>query len=76
MHQTKKGGQVTFGNKITYMPDRGECLTEDQARHIYKKVEVDKMINIETMKQEIEDDRVNRNRLKEEEEDETESNPY
>ena len=37
---------------------------------------MDKIINIETMKQEIEDDRVTRNRLKEEEEDETESNPY
>ena len=54
----------------------GKCLTEDQARHIYKKVEADMIINIETMKQEIEDDRVTRNRLKEEEEDENESNPY
>ena len=35
---------------------------------------MDKMINIETMKQEIEEDRVTRNRLKEEE-DEIESNP-
>ena len=33
-------------------------LTEDQARHIYKKVKTDKIINVETMKQEIEDDRV------------------
>ena len=37
---------------------------------------MDKIINTETMKQEIEDDRVTRNRLKEEEEDEIESNPY
>ena len=51
-------------------------MAEDQARHIYKKVEVDKIINVETMKQEIEDDRLTRNRLKEEEEDEIESNPY
>ena len=51
-------------------------MTEDQAKHIYKKVEMDKIINIETMEQEIEDDRLTRNRLKEEEEDETESNPY
>ena len=36
---------------------------------------MDKIINIETMKQEIEDDKVTRNRHKEEE-DETESNPY
>ena len=33
-----------------------------------------KIINVETMKQEIEDDRVTRNRLKEE--DEIGSNPY
>ena len=39
-------------------------------------VETDKLINIETLKQEIEDDRVTRNGLKEEEEDEIESNPY
>ena len=51
-------------------------MTEDQARHIYKKVEKDKIINIETMEQEIKDDRVTRDRFKEEEEDETESNPY
>ena len=50
-------------------------MTEDQARHIYKMVEMDKIINIETMKQEIEDDKVTRNRLKEAEDD-TESNPY
>ena len=37
---------------------------------------MDKIINIETMKQEIEDDRVTRNRLKEGGEDETEPKPY
>ena len=36
---------------------------------------MDRIINVETMKQEIEDDRVTRNRLKEEE-DETQLNPY
>ena len=36
-------------------------------------VGADKIINIETMKQEIEDNKVTRNRLKEEEDD-TESN--
>ena len=72
----KKGGWVRFNDKITYIPDKGKCLTADQARHIYKKVETDKIINIETMKQEIGDDRMTRNRFKEEEEDEIESNPY
>ena len=73
--QTKKGGWVRFDNKITYIPDKEKkCLTEDQARHVYKMVEMDKVINIETMKQEIEDDKLTRNRLKEE--DNTEVNPY
>ena len=37
---------------------------------------MEQIINIGTMKQEIEDDRVTGNRLKEEEEDKTEPNPY
>ena len=37
---------------------------------------MDKIIRVETMKQETEDDRVTRNILKEEKEDEIESNPY
>ena len=36
---------------------------------------MDKLVNIETMRQEIEDDKMTRNRLKEEE-DENEPNPY
>ena len=75
MPKTKKGGQVRFNDKITYTLDRGRCLTEDKARHIYKK-EVDKIINVETMKQEIEDDRLTRNRCKEEKENEIEPNLY
>ena len=43
-------------------------MAEDQARHVYNMVETNKVINIETMKQELEDDKVTRNRLKEEEE--------
>ena len=62
--------------RLMYIPDREKkCLTEDQARHIYKKVEMDKPVNIKTMVQEIEDDKMTRNRLKEEE-NENEINPY
>ena len=43
---------------------------KDQARH----VETHKIINIETMKQEIEDDQMTRNKLNEK--DSTETNPY
>ena len=57
------------------MPDREKkCLTEDQARHIYKKVEMDKSFSIETITLEIEDGKMTRNRFKEEE-DENDSNP-
>ena len=60
---------------IRYIPDREKkCLTEDQARLICKKVETDKIINTETMKQEIEDDKLMRNKLKEE--DTNDTNPY
>ena len=56
-----------------YIPDREKkCLTEDQARHIYKRVEMGKPVNIETMTQ---DNKMIRNWLKEEE-DKNESNPY
>ena len=50
-------------------------MTEDQARHVYQMVETDKIINTETMKQEIEDNKMTRNRLKEEGEI-IEANPY
>ena len=66
---------MRFENKITYIPDKEKCLTEDQSRHVYKVVETNEIINIETTKQELEDDKVTRNKLKEEEDD-TESNPY
>ena len=65
---------MRFDNKITYIPDKEKCLTEDEARHVYKMVETNKIINIEIKIQELED-KVTRNRLKEEEDD-TESNPY
>ena len=59
MPKEKKGGQVR--NKITYIPDREKkCLTEDKARYIYEMVEQNKLVNIHTMKQEIEDDKMSR----------------
>ena len=68
----KKGGQVR--NKITYIPDREKkCLTEDQAKYIYKMVEQNKLVNLNTVKQEIEDDKMIRNT---QEEEESEINPY
>ena len=57
----RKVEEVRFDNKITYIPDKEKCLTEDQARHVYKMVQTDKVINKETMKQKIEDDKMTRN---------------
>ena len=42
----RKGGPIRHNKGIRYIPDKEQkCLTEDQARHIYKKVEMDKIIN-------------------------------
>ena len=62
-------------SKMRYIPNKeNECLTKDQARHVYKMVEKDKVINTETLKQEIENNKLTRNRIKEE--DNIEENPY
>ena len=34
------------------------CLMKDQARHIYKKVESENIVNVDTIKQEIEADKL------------------
>ena len=44
---TNIGGQIK-SDKHKYKERK--CLTEDQARHIYKKVELGDIINISTMK--------------------------
>ena len=72
---TKKGGLVRFEKNVRYIPDKEQkCFTEDQARHIYKEVEMDEIINIETIKEEIEDEKMMRNKINEE--DTNETNPY
>ena len=57
---------------VTYTKDKETiCLTDDQARHIYKKVESEGIVNIDTIKQEIEEDELYCNNI-----DEDEVNPY
>ena len=48
------------------------CLTMKQARHIYRKVELEGIVNINTIKQEIEEDKLSKSNIDEEEE----VNPY
>ena len=44
----------------------------EQARHIYKKVELEGTVNVDTIKQEIEEDKLSKNII----DDEEEVNPY
>ena len=61
-----------LGVLVRYVKDRENiCLTVDQARFIYKKVEQDSIVNIEMIKQEIENDRLDK-----ESDNEGEGNPY
>ena len=52
-----------------YIKDREAiCLMEDQARHIYKKVESENKVNIDAIKQETEAEKLD--------DEESEINPY
>ena len=52
---TKIGGSVKCVRDKEYI-----CLATDQARHIYKKVELEGIVNIDTIKQEIEEDKLSK----------------
>ena len=56
---------MPFNAKISgqprYIKDREAiCLTEDQAKHIYKKVETENIGNVNTIKQQIEEDKLDK----------------
>ena len=47
---------------VQFIKDREDiCLTSDQPRSIYKKVEMDSLVNVEAIKQEKEEDRLDNN---------------
>ena len=61
------------GGLVRYVKDRENiCLTAEQAMYIYKKVEQESVVNVETIKHGIEDDRLNKDNIDNEEE----VNPY
>ena len=64
---TKIGGLVKYVKDKEYI-----CLTMDQARYIYEKVEQKCIVNIDTIKQEIDEDRLNESYIDNKEE----INPY
>ena len=58
--------------KVKYIKNKGAiCLTEDQTRYVHKKVEQGSNLNIETMKQEIEQEKLTEIKTNKENE-----NPY
>ena len=62
-----------MGASVRYVKHRDNiCLTADQARYIYKKVEQEGIGNVETIKQEREDDKLNKDNV----DNEKEVNPY
>ena len=77
MPNKKKGGQVRFSEKVTYITNREEtCLTKDQAKQIYREIEKNKLINIQIVNQGIKDGSKVRNRQVEEEDIDIDVNPY
>ena len=50
---TKIGGSIKYAKDNETM-----CLTKDQARHIYRNVKLECVVNVDTNKQEIEDDKL------------------
>ena len=39
------------------------CLTNDQARHIYKKGELEGIVNVDTIEEEIEEDKLGKDNI-------------
>ena len=62
-----------IGGPVRYAKDWEKiCLNTDQAKYIYKRSEQEGIVNVETIKQEIEDDKLNKDDIDNEEE----ANPY
>ena len=53
-----------IGRPVKYIKDKKTfCLTMDQARHSYKKVELEGVVSIATIKQKIEEDNLSKDNL-------------
>ena len=69
-----KNGSTTFlplntkiDGPVKYAKDKeAMCLTKYQARHVYRKVESEGVVNVDTIKQEIEDDKLNKGNIDDE----------
>ena len=48
---------IKIGGQTSYIKEKEDkCLTDDQARHVYQKVESGSKINVDTIRQEIDQD--------------------
>ena len=53
-----------IGKPVKYAKDRETiCLTNDQAKHIYEMVQLDGIINVDTIRQEIEEDKLSKDNI-------------
>ena len=53
-----------IGGLVKYVKDKETiCVTHDQARHIYKKVELEVIVSVDTIKQKIEEDKVSKDKI-------------
>ena len=63
-----------IGGPVKYIKDKETiCLTKDQARNIYRKVKLEGVVNVDTIKQEIEGDKLSKDNI---DDDDYEINPY
>ena len=61
-----------IGGPVKYVKDKETiCLTNDQARHIYKKVKLEGIVNVDIIKQEIEENKLSKDNIEDDE-----VNPY
>ena len=61
-----------IGGLVKYVKDKETiCFTKDQAKHIYEKVELEGIVNVDTIKQEIEEDKLSKDKI-----DDDETNTY
>ena len=82
VHVEGKNSPTTFlplntkiGGQARYIKDKEAiCLTKDQARHIYKKLESENIVNVDKIEHEIEADKLDNDNDNLEEEGEI--NPY
>ena len=72
MNPLQFASKIKNRGPVRYVKDRKNmCLTADQAKYVYKNVKQKSIVNVEMIKKEIEDDRLDQNN-----DNTKEENPY